>query len=72
MYCGAGVSSNVRFPILASMPGVVQVKVVSAHELPIMNRDSKLTNAFVEVQVGQCGMIPIIAHHITFSMLHNV
>ena len=34
---------------LASMPGIVQVKVVSARDLPIMDRSSELTDAFVEV-----------------------
>ena len=33
------------------MPGIVQVKVVSARDLPIMDRSSELTDAFVEVQV---------------------
>ncbi len=31
------------------MPGIVQVKVVSARDLPIMDRSSELTDAFVEV-----------------------
>ena len=34
---------------LANMPGIVQVKVVSARDLPIMDRSSELTDAFVEV-----------------------
>ena len=32
-----------------AMPAIVQVKVVSARDLPIMDRSSELTDAFVEV-----------------------
>ncbi len=31
------------------MPGIVKVKVLSARDLPIMDRSSELTDAFVEV-----------------------
>lgn len=31
------------------MPAAVQVKVVAARDLPIMDRSSELTDAFVEV-----------------------
>lgn len=34
---------------LIAMPAIVQVKVVSARDLPIMDRSSELTDAFVEV-----------------------
>lgn len=37
--------------ISTSMPGIVQVKVVSARDLPIMDRSSELTDAFVEVKL---------------------
>ena len=36
------------------MPGVVKVKVMSARDLPIMDRSSELTDAFVEVCVCVC------------------
>ena len=31
------------------MPGIVQVKVAEARDLPVMDRSSELTDAFVEV-----------------------
>eukprot|EP00731_Ephydatia_muelleri_P006978 Em0003g1226a len=34
------------------MPAAVQVKVVAARDLPIMDRSSELTDAFVEVKLG--------------------
>ena len=33
------------------MPAIVQVKVVAARDLPIMDRSSELTDAFVEVSI---------------------
>lgn len=31
------------------MPAIVSVKVISARDLPVMDRSSELTDAFVEV-----------------------
>ena len=36
------------------MPGTVKVKVVSARGLPVMDRSTDLTDAFVEVSSGVC------------------
>ncbi len=51
------------------MPGIVRVKVVSARDLPIMDRSSELTDAFVEVgtshhvtAVGGFRSVQIIGH----------
>lgn len=46
------------------MPGIVQVKVVSARDLPIMDRSSELTDAFVEVgHMSAMYPFPLKAHH---------
>lgn len=34
------------------MPAIVQVKVVAARDLPVMDRSSELTDAFVEVSTA--------------------
>ncbi len=36
------------------MPATVQVKVVAARDLPIMDRSSELTDAFVEARSDFC------------------
>ncbi|XP_019857459.1 PREDICTED: C2 domain-containing protein 5-like [Amphimedon queenslandica] len=35
------------------MPAIVSVKVISARDLPVMDRSSELTDAFVEIRMGQ-------------------
>jgi Ca2+-dependent lipid-binding protein len=35
------------------MPAIVSVKVVAARDLPVMDRSSELTDAFVEIRLGQ-------------------
>ena len=41
--------SSVKVGEEGEMPATVQVKVVAARDLPIMDRSSELTDAFVEV-----------------------
>ena len=48
----ADVSNSLRSDVYAEfgkMPGIVQVKVAAARDLPVMDRSSELTDAFVEV-----------------------
>ena len=40
-----------RGEVLGKMPGTVHVKVVKARDLPVMDKRSELTDAFVEVHV---------------------
>ncbi len=35
------------------MPGRIRIKIISARNLPIMDRSSELTDAFVEVRFGE-------------------
>ena len=52
------------------MPGIVQVKVAAARDLPVMDRSSELTDAFVEVNFwvpapsSQCTFILNNAHQL--------
>ena len=39
------------------MPGIVQVKVAAARDLPVMDRSSELTDAFVEVLDSCCRVL---------------
>lgn len=53
------------------MPGIVRVKVVSARDLPIMDRRSELTDAFVEVgapNLDEVGLLDMI----TWGNLHSI
>ena len=52
------------------MPGIVQVKVVSARDLPIMDRSSELTDAFVEVRMS-CILILFNAHVHVYKSLYS-
>lgn len=47
------------------MPGIVQVKVAAARDLPVMDRSSELTDAFVEVNNLLQNYILNNAHHLT-------
>ena len=41
-----------RLPILIKMPAIIKVKVIDARDLPVMDRASDLTDAFVELRLG--------------------
>ena len=43
------------------MPAKVQVKVVAARDLPIMDRSSELTDAFVEVSARMVWVVSLLA-----------
>ena len=47
------------------MPGIVHVKVVKARDLPVMDKRSELTDAFVEVRhtLSFLGVFSIISIH---------
>ena len=53
------------------MPGIVQVKVAAARDLPVMDRSSELTDAFVEVNQLLYSLAVFVlnnAHHIAAAI----
>lgn len=61
------------------MPGKLKVKIVAGRHLPVMDRASDLTDAFVEVSEAHCFFIFIyynetiyICNNVYLYMLHVV
>ncbi|KAH9490613.1 C2 domain-containing protein 5, partial [Bulinus truncatus] len=52
-YTGKAMSFNVLSTAMFGMPGRVKVRILGARDLPVMDRASELTDAFVEIRFGE-------------------